>query len=310
MAGITDLPYRLIMKRFGAGLVFSEMISANGLVRNGKGTVSLLRSSPEERPLGVQLFGDDPQVLTEAAARVAASADLIDLNLGCPVKKVIRSGAGSALLCDLPRTARILQAMRKVITVPFTIKIRSGWDLEKPVFLEIGRIAEDAGVDAITLHPRTRSQGFAGRADWEQIRRLKETVQMPVFGSGDIFSADDGLRMLAETGCDGIMIGRGGFGNPWLLRQLTNRLQGRPGCEPLPEDRLAVALAHLKLHSEMFGQAKTVLSMRKHLAWYSRGLPDAAAFRANINGMTSVAGLRGATEKFFLSIESSPALAS
>jgi len=310
MAGITDLPYRMIMKRFGAGLVFTEMISANGLVRNGRGTISLLRSLDEERPLGVQLFGDDPQVLAEAAARVNETADLVDLNLGCPVRKVTRSGAGSALLCDLSKTARILEEMRRAITVPFTVKIRSGWDQGQLVFLELGRIAEEAGVDAIVFHPRTRAQGFGGRAEWEQIRRLKESVKIPVCGSGDIFSVEDGFRMLEETGCDAIMIGRGGFGNPWLLGNLADRLRGRPATEPTPETRLSVALAHLDLHLDQFGPAKTLFHMRKHFSWYSRGLPDAAGFRAAINRLTTIGDLRRAAETYFLSVGSPPALAS
>jgi hypothetical protein len=301
MAGITDLPYRLIMKPAGAALVFTEMVSAVGLVRT-KGrnrTFELLDSRPEERPLGVQLFGSDPDYLAQGARLVASHADLIDLNLGCPVPKVTKGGGGSALLRDPEQIRRIVAAMRAAWDGPLTVKIRSGWDADQINFLEIGRIAQEEGVDAITLHPRTRSQGFSGLSDWSHLRRLKEELTIPVIGSGDIFIAADGLRMLAETGCDAIMIGRGGYGNPWLLAELAARLQGEDWQAPTPAERAEVAHRHLDLALEILGEHRSLGEMRKHLCWYARGLSGAATFRQSINRAEEIATMRALVDAFF-----------
>jgi tRNA-dihydrouridine synthase B len=300
MAGISDLPYRRLMKRYGAGLVFSEMVSANGLMRAGQRTRELLRSHPEERPLGVQLFGDDPAVLATAAGLVREDGELLDLNLGCPVTKVVRSGAGSALLREPARIARILGAVRRAWDKPLTVKIRSGWNEEGINFLEVGRIAQEEGAEAITLHPRTRSQGFSGRADWEQIRQLKAALRIPVIGSGDIFSAEDALAMQTATGCDAVMIGRGGYGNPWLLRDILALQQGEPKpAPPTAAERHAAALLHLELFLESFSPRKALLDMRKHLCWYSRGVVGAAAFRTQVNQLESLEQLRRLVADFF-----------
>lgn len=299
MAGITDLPYRRIMKEFGAALVYSEMISANGAIRNGKKTLELAQSSATEKPLAIQIFGDSPEVIAETARQLEASAELIDINCGCPVNKVIRSGAGSALLRDPTRIGRILAAVRRATSRPLTLKIRSGWDQGSLNYLEVGRIAANEGADAITLHPRTRAQVFSGRADWEQIARLKADSRIPVIGSGDVFTAADAQQMLTETGCDAVMIGRGGYGNPWLIRNILRRLSGDPEQLPDPAERLAVALRHLQYHEECFGSKKTVFEMRKHLCWYSRGLAGAAEFRQRVNNQQTVAGLAEVTGSFF-----------
>lgn len=283
MAGITDLPYRLIMKRFGAALVFTEMISANGLHYGGTGSEELLRSSPEERPLGVQLFGDDPERLAEAAKRVEANADLIDLNCGCPVKKVVGSGAGSALLRDPLKVARIVAAVRKATARPLTIKMRSGWDAASRNYLDIARLAVSEGVDAVTLHPRTKSQMFGGRADWSEIAALKEAVAVPVIASGDLFSAEAATAVLGQTSCAAVMVARGGYGNPWLIRQIIDRLAGRPEQQPSAEERLTVARDHLDLFLATYGPARTLAHMRKHLCWYTHGLTHATGFRQKIN---------------------------
>jgi len=301
MAGITDLPYRRIMKSYGAALVFSEMVSANGLIRNGRRTFDLVRSTTEEKPLAVQLFGDDPQVLAAGAGRLQDAGELFDVNCGCPVNKVIRSGAGSALLRDPRRIGLIVAALRKVLGKPLTIKIRSGWDRDGLNYLETGRIAEAEGADAITLHPRTRSQGFGGKADWEQIAKLKAALKIPVIGSGDILTAEDAVRMLETTGCDAVMIGRGSYGNPWLIRNAIRRLDGKTEEQPTTAERLAVALRHIDDHESCYGMKKTLFDMRKHLCWYSRGLPGAAHFRLAVNRAGSVAELRRITREFFLS---------
>jgi len=302
MAGITDLPYRLVMKRFGAGMVFTEMVSANGLIRAGKRTRELLRSNPAERPLGIQLFGDDPAVLAQAAVLVRDDGELLDLNLGCPVNKVVRSGAGSALLRDPAKVGRIVAAVRRAWDRPLTVKIRSGWDQGSLNYLEVARIAVDEGADAVALHPRPRSQGFAGRADWEHIRRLKAALTVPVIGSGDIFSADDALAMQEQTGCDALMIGRGGYGNPWLIRDILLRQRGEEPVPPTPEERAEIALWHLELFCETFGEAKAISDMRKHLCWYCRGLAGAAAFRTAVNHTPSVPELRRLTQEYFAAL--------
>ena len=301
MAGISNLPYRRIMKSFGAGLVFSEMISANGLCRGGKQTLGLLVSNPDERPLGIQLFGEDPLLLARAATLAEDHADLIDINLGCPVTKVVRSGAGSALLRNPAQIATIVAAVRRATRLPLTVKIRSGWSVQSVNYLETAHIAETEGADAVTLHPRTRCQGFSGHSDWEHLRKLKAAVKIPVIGSGDIFTADDALRMLRETGCNGVMIGRGGYGNPWLIRDIKARLENQPTPPPPSSaDRMEVALQHLRLHLESFGPRKTLLDMRKHLCWYSRGLAEAANFRAAINHAQSMAEMEDMMRDFFL----------
>ncbi len=299
MAGISDLPYRLIMKRHGASLVFTEMISANGLFFNGQATRELLKSDAEERPLAIQLFGEDAGRLAEAAVNVEEYGELIDLNLGCPVRKVVRSGAGSALLREPLKIAGILKAVRKATTRPLTIKFRSGWDAESINYLDVARIAVDSGIDAITLHPRTRAQMFSGQADWTQIRRLKETVPVPIIGSGDLFSAEDAITMFAQTGCDAVMFGRGAYGNPWIVSQALELLAGRPATLPTPAERLATARQHFNLCLECFGPQKTLGQMRKHLCWYVRGLDGAANFRAEINRSRSIDEMHDRLEDFF-----------
>lgn len=299
MAGITDLPYRRLMKSFGAGLVFTEMVSANGLVRAGRGSRDLLRSTPEERPLGVQLFGEDPRTLAEATALVEEDADLIDLNIGCPVNKVVRSGAGSAMMRAPERVAAAVAGMRRATSLPLTVKLRSGWDAHSVNYLEIARIAVEEGADAVTLHPRTRAQGFGGKADWEQIRRLKEEVKVPVIGSGDIFTAEDARAMRERTGCDAVMVGRGGYGNPWLIRDILLLGEGRPAPSPSAAERHRVARRHLELFLETFPERKAVRDLRKHLAWYSRGLAGASEFRSRINQVQSVREMISCLDDFF-----------
>lgn len=299
MAGITDLPYRLIHKTFGAGMVTTEMVSANGLVFQGDRTFELLQTLPEEQPLAIQLFGSDPQRLAEAARLAEPHGALIDINLGCPVRKVVGTGAGSALLQDPERVSAILQAVRRAVRLPLTIKIRSGWDSRSVNYREIAQRAVDAGVDAITLHPRTRSQMFSGRADWSQLTDLVRQVSVPVIGSGDIFCAEDGLRMLRETGCAGVMIGRGGYGNPWIFRQLIDLLAGRTAQQPTLEDRRTVARRHIALAITHLGEHKAVLDLRKHLCWYVKGLPGATTFRARLQHLLTAADLEEAIDTFF-----------
>ena len=304
MAGITNLPMRLMAREQVAALGFTEMVSVNGLVRDGRKTFELLRSTPADRPLGIQLFGDDPELLAEGARLIAGHGDLIDINMGCPVRKVVGSGAGSALLREPAKVAAIVRAVRQATTLPLTIKIRTGWDSDAASFLEIARIAEDEGCDAVTLHPRSRAQMFEGKADWIRIRELKEALRIPVIGSGDLFSAADVAAMLDQTGCDGVMIARGGLGNPWLFREALDVLAGREPRLPTPAETGATALRHLEMFVETFGERVALLEMRKHLCWYARGIPGVGQFRAQVNGLRNLEELARAVHEFFLQGES------
>jgi tRNA-dihydrouridine synthase B len=299
MAGITDLPVRLLAREQGASLCFTEMVSVNGLVRDGRKTLELIRSSAEDRPLGIQIFGEDPETAAAGAAVVAGSADLIDINMGCPVKKVVSSGAGAALLRDPLRVAAIIRAVRERVAVPLTVKIRTGWQAGEENFLEIGRIAEEEGCDAVTLHPRTRAQMFTGAAEWARIAELKSRLRIPVLGSGDIFTPQDALWMLQKTGCDGVMIARGGMGNPWLFRDILSLMKGEEPLPPTREERLAVSLRHLEFLAPA-GEKVAVREMRKHVSWYTRGIPGAARFRAEVNSIEELETLVRELRTFFL----------
>nr|WP_320115470.1 tRNA dihydrouridine synthase DusB [uncultured Desulfuromonas sp.] len=299
MAGITNSPYRQIVMEFGAALTYSEMVSGNGLIRDGQRTMELLQRAKSETPFAVQLFGDDPQVLSEAARIATDYGELIDLNMGCPVKKVVRSGAGSALLKEPEKVQKIIAAMRQATALPLTVKIRSGWTLADVNYRLIGRICQEEGADAIILHPRTRCQGFAGHSNWQHIADLKHHLSIPVIGSGDIKTTEDAFTMLEQTGCDGIMIGRGSYGNPWLFSSILQRATGKTVEPPSRQQRLEAALRHLDLYAGYYGERKTLLDMRKHLCWYSRGLNGATEFRARVNRCTTLAEVREQSLLFF-----------
>ncbi len=284
LAGITNHVFRLLCRHQGAALAFTEMVSVNGMIREGTKTRALLMSSPDDRPLGVQLFGEDPAILAQAAEMVEDSADLLDINMGCPVRKVVAGGAGSALLKDTARVAAIVRAVRKVSCLPLTIKIRSGWQCGDTTWQEVGRIAEAEGCDAITLHPRSRSQMFSGTANWEQLTALKQLVRIPVIGSGDLFTAEDCQRMLAETGCDGVMVARGALGNPWIFRQALELLDGRPVGAVTVVERADMAARHLSLFCAEVGEAVAVREMKKHFGWYIHGVNGASLLRREVNG--------------------------
>ncbi len=300
MAGITNLPVRLLAREHGAALCFTEMVSVNGLVRDGEKSFSLMRSSSGDRPLGLQLFGDDPEILAHGARLSEGYGDLIDINMGCPVRKVVGSGAGSALLQDPEKVRSIVRAVRGVTSLPLSIKIRSGWNADSVNYLEIARIAEDEGADAVTLHPRTRTQMFEGRSDWSHIAALKKVLKIPVLGSGDLFTPEDVRSMFEQTGCDGVMIARGALGNPWIFREALSLLKGETAMPTGGEDRLDVAARHLELFVEYAGERVAVREMRKHLCWYARGLAGAAQFRAAVNRIDNKAGMEAAMREFFL----------
>jgi nifR3 family TIM-barrel protein len=280
MAGITDLPFRTVVRSFGCGLAYTEMVSAIGLARKADKTLRYLSTSPSDRPLGVQIFGSDPETLADAA-RIAEQhgADLIDLNMGCPVKKVTKTGAGAALMTDPALAAAIMQAIRKATALPFTVKIRSGWNARQANALEIGKIAEESGCDAVTLHARTADQGYSGHADWTLIARLKGHIRIPVIGSGDIRKPQDASRMFQETRCDGAMIGRGALGNPWLIGEALSFIDDNQNHEPTLSEREEVIIRHLDMSAAFYGERAGVRDFRKHLLWYTKGLKGGARFR-------------------------------
>lgn len=283
MAGVTNLPMRLLARRHGASLCFTEMISTEGLVRNGGKTIELLKSSAEDRPLGVQLFGQDPQQVAEGVRKVEKYGDLVDINMGCPVKKVVNSGAGSALMRNPSKVRDMVRAARKATSLPLTIKIRTGWMNGEDNFLEIAKIAEEEGCDAITLHPRTRMEMFTGKADWDRITELKRSVNLPVIGSGDLFSAANVKDMMNRTGCDGVMVARGVIGNPWIFTESEALLEDKICDPPTPRERLDTALRHMEMLIALLGEKPAIKELRKHLAWYTKGLPGAAQVRDTIN---------------------------
>ncbi|MEA1970979.1 MAG: tRNA dihydrouridine synthase DusB [Thermodesulfobacteriota bacterium] len=281
MAGITDLPFRVLARTFGSSLCFTEMVSANGLVRRTHKSYEYLKSSPDDSPLGVQIFGSDPEILREAAGIVTElGADLIDINAGCPVKKVLKTGAGAALMRDPAKFAAIVKSVRGATHLPLTVKIRSGWGHDELNAIEIAGIAEDCGVDALSLHPRTVRQGFSGIADWNLIGLAKKNIGIPVIGSGDISKPEDALEMIEETGCDGVMVGRCALGSPWIFKAITAFMSN--GTVPPPPssiEREAVILRHLEMNIRLYGKKMGVKNFRKHLLWYTKGLKGGSKFR-------------------------------
>lgn len=285
MAGITDLPFRLICRRLGCGMTVSEMVSAKGLLYKNVKTTEMLRIDDGERPTAIQLFGSVPEELAEAARMVEASgADMIDFNMGCPVPKIVNNGEGSALMKQPQLAHDILAAMVKAVKIPVTVKFRAGWDDSNRNAVEIAKAVEAAGVSAVAVHGRTRQQFYEGKADWGIIAEVKQAVKVPVFGNGDIFTVEDGLRMLAETGVDGLMIGRGADGNPWIFRELAAVLRGeeRPAAPSLQE-RLAQAAEHLDMLIDYKGEHISVKEMRRHISAYLKGMPHAAEFRGRFH---------------------------
>lgn len=285
MAGITDLPFRLICRRLGCGMTVSEMVSAKGLLYKNVKTTEMLRIDAGERPTAIQLFGSVPEELAEAARIVEASgADIIDFNMGCPVPKIVNNGEGSALMKNPKLAHAILAAMVKAVKIPVTVKFRAGWDDNHRNAVEIAKAAEAAGVSAVAVHGRTRQQFYEGKADWQIIADVKRAVSVPVFGNGDIFTVADGLKMREETGCDGLMIGRGADGNPWLFRELAAVLAGKvQPMKPTLEERLAQAAEHLKMLIDYKGEYISVKEMRRHISAYLKGMPHAAEFRGRFH---------------------------
>jgi tRNA-dihydrouridine synthase B len=288
LAGITNLPFRLLAKEAGCGLVCSEMISSNGLIRNSQKTFQMLDSLPQEKPLSTQIFGSDPAIMAEAAAIVESSGtDILDINLGCPVRKVLKTGSGAALMKDPEHVARLLKAVRRSINIPLTLKIRTGWDPSGDQALRIAQIAEDQGANAIAVHPRTAPQGFGGKAEWSIISAVKKAVSIPVIGNGDIICPEDAIRMKNETGCDAIMIGRATIGNPWIFSQVLALLRGERISPITLADRLEAMIRYLQASVQYLGEQRACAMMRSRLGWFAKGLPFSSKFRESIKHISS-----------------------
>lgn len=284
MAGITDMAYRAICKQFGCGLTYTEMVSAKGLYYKSENTKELMALAPEEQPAAIQIFGSDADILASIAAEVqAAGADIIDINMGCPTPKIVRNGDGSALMQNPKLVAEIVKKVVAAVTVPVTIKIRKGWDEKSVNAVEIAQAAEENGAKAVTVHGRTREQFYTGKADWEIIKKVKQAVKIPVIGNGDVVSPETAKEMLELTGCDAVMIGRGAQGNPWIFQCVIEYLRsGRLLPEPSYKDIIVMALYHLKQATLLKGEVVGVKEMRKHIAWYLKGLPGSSAIKAEV----------------------------
>ncbi len=287
MAGITDKAFRTICKKNGAGLVFTEMVSCKGLYHGSKKTEKMLDISEKERPTVVQVFGSDPNIMAfivEKYLNDNKNIDIIDINMGCPAPKVVKNGYGSALLKNPDLVKRIVRALVEKSKKPITVKIRSGWNYDNINAVKIGKIVQNEGARAITIHGRTREQFYSGKADWNIIRELKENVQIPVIGNGDIIEPKDALQMVEQTGCDAVMIARGSRGNPWIFNR-TARLLKNNKIEPEPsyEDKIKMCIYHLDLLTELKGEKIAVKEMRKHVGWYIKGMKNSSSIRAEIN---------------------------
>lgn len=292
MAGVTDLPFRVLCREQGAGCVVTEMVSAKAILYNNRNTRELLQIDPAERPAAVQLFGSDPDIMAEIAARLEEGPyDYIDVNMGCPVPKIVNNGEGSALMKNPEQAGKVLTAMVKAVKKPVTVKFRKGFNDLSVNAVEFAKMAESCGVAAVAVHGRTREQYYSGRADWDIIRQVKEAVRIPVIGNGDIFTPEDAGRMLKETGCDGIMVARGAKGNPWLLGRINHYLDTG---EVLPGPSVAEIKAMILRHGRMLvrfkGEGVAMREMRGHMAWYTKGMPHSATLRNEINQVETLEG--------------------
>ncbi len=300
MAGVTDQPFRKLCREQGCGLLYTEMVSAKAILYHNRNTQKLLEVDPAERPIAVQLFGSDPEIVSEMAAQMSEGPyDIIDFNMGCPVPKVVNNGEGSALMKNPGLAEQILSALVRKVKKPVTVKIRKGFDEDQVNAVEIARIAEYCGVAAVAVHGRTRQQFYSGKADWDIIRQVKEAVRIPVIGNGDIFTPEHAAQMLKETGCDGLMLARGAQGNPWLFARIQHYLltgEMLPGPDRREISRMI--LRHARMQTEWKGELLGMKEMRKHIAWYTAGLPHSATVRRMCNTIESLADLEELLAQF------------
>ena len=300
MAGVTNLPFRIICEKFNPGLVCTEMASSKAIFHNDQKTRRLLNTEGEVRPISMQIFGSDEETMGYAAKYVSKIADIVDINMGCPAPKVVKNGDGSKLLLDLNQAKKVIEAVVKNSTVPVTLKIRKGWDKENIVATDIAKIAEEAGISAITIHGRTRSEMYSGNADLDIIKQVKQSVNIPVIGNGDIIDEESALKMFEYTGVDGIMIGRGSFGNPWIFEKILYFLKTG---EKLPnvsnEEKLKIIKEHIELAMQEKEEITAIREMRKHIAWYTKNLKNSSEFRNSINKIESKSELIKQIDEYF-----------
>lgn len=303
MAGVTDLPFRKICKEFGPGLVCTEMVSSKAIFYNDTKTKLLMNTNGEKRPISMQIFGSDEETMGFASKYVSNLADIVDINMGCPAPKVVKNGDGSKLLLDIEKAEKVIKAVVKNSSKPVTLKLRKGWDFNNIVAVEFAQMAESAGVSAITIHGRTRTEMYSGKADLDIIKKVKQCVKIPVIGNGDILDEVSALRMFEYTGVDGIMIGRGTFGNPWIFERIIYFLQtGERLPEVSYEEKLRVIKRHIELELQEKEEITAIRELRKHIAWYTKNLPNSSEFRNEINKIEDKDLLVERVEEFFNSL--------
>lgn len=305
MAGVTDISFRILCKRQGCGLTYTEMVSAKGLHYKSDNTAELLEIAEEEKPAAAQVFGSDPELVAKAARHAAmGGAAIIDINMGCPTPKIVKNGDGSALMRKPELAREIIRATVKAAAVPVTVKTRKGWDDESVNAVQLAVIAAEEGAAAVTIHGRTREQFYSGTADWNIIKQVREAINIPLIGNGDITCPEDAKRMLEETGCDAVMIGRGAQGNPWIFSRTIEYLRtGKLLPEPTYQQRIEMILLHLDMVTALKGESIGVKEMRKHAAWYLKGIPGSAKIKAEIFKMTTVTQVKALLQEFLNHID-------
>ena len=304
MAGVTDLPFRVICKKYGnPGLVCNEMVSSKAITFKDEKTFKMLSCENEKRPISMQIFGSEPEIMGEATKVISEIADIVDINMGCPAPKVVKNGDGSRILQNLDLAKQIITDVVKNSSKPVTLKMRKGWDNENIVAVELAKIAEQCGVDAVVVHGRTRDEFYSGTADWEIIKKVKDVVDIPVIGNGDIKSEEDAKKMFEETGCDGLMIGRGTLGNPWIFKQIAYYLENGEKMQPISnEEKMNVIKEHFELLLEEKGEYTATREIRKHIAWYVKGLKNATVIRDEINKVEKKEDFEKVLKEYFLSL--------